>query len=98
MKRFASFDGLQIAYHEWGTASASAPPVVLHHGFVADAASNFELPGIVDALVSAGRRVIGIDARGHGQSEKPHDADRYGFATMSRDLVTLIDLIGTADV
>jgi pimeloyl-ACP methyl ester carboxylesterase len=97
MNRFASFDGLEIAYHEWGTAS-SAPPVFLHHGFVADANSNWVYPGIVDALVGAGRRVIGIDARGHGASEKPHDSARYGFAAMSRDLITLFDVIGTAEV
>ena len=97
MNRFASFDGLEIAYHEWGTAS-SAPPVFLHHGFVADANSNWVYPGVVDALVAAGRRVIGIDARGHGSSEKPHDPSRYGFAAMSRDLITLFDVIGTAEV
>jgi pimeloyl-ACP methyl ester carboxylesterase len=47
MPRFTSFDGVEIAYQEWGTgADASAtsatpaaqlPPVVLHHGFIADA-------------------------------------------------------------
>jgi pimeloyl-ACP methyl ester carboxylesterase len=97
MNRFASFDGLEIAYHEWGSQSAT-PPVFLHHGFVADANSNWVFPGIVDALVAAGRWVIGIDARGHGSSEKPHDPTRYGFAAMSRDLITLFDIIGTAEV
>jgi pimeloyl-ACP methyl ester carboxylesterase len=97
MNRFASFDGLEIAYHEWGTPS-STPPVFLHHGFVADANSNWVYPGIVDALVAGGRRVVGIDARGHGHSEKPHDPARYGFAAMSRDLITLFDIVGTAEV
>jgi pimeloyl-ACP methyl ester carboxylesterase len=97
MKRFASFDGLEIAYHEWGTPGAS-PPVFLHHGFVADANSNWVFTGVVDALVAAGRRVIGIDARGHGSSEKPHDPARYGATIMSRDLITLFDIIGTAEV
>jgi pimeloyl-ACP methyl ester carboxylesterase len=97
MKRFASFDGLEIAYHEWGSPSA-LPPVFLHHGFVADANSNWVFPGIVDALVAAGRYVLGIDARGHGESEKPHDPSRYGFTAMSRDLITLFDIIGTAEV
>ena len=97
MQRFASFDGLEIAYHEWG-APSSTPPVFLHHGFVADANSNWVFPGIVDALVAGGRRVIGIDARGHGQSEKPHDPSRYGFTAMARDLMTLFDIVGTAEV
>ena len=97
MKRFESFDGLEIAYHEWGTHGAS-PPVFLHHGFVADANSNWVFPGIVDALVAAGRWVIGIDARGHGASEKPHDPTRYGATIMSRDLITLFDVIGAPEV
>jgi pimeloyl-ACP methyl ester carboxylesterase len=97
MKRFASFDGVEIAYQEWGPVDGS-PPVVLHHGFVADANANWVNPGIVGALVSAGRRVVGIDARGHGASDKPYDPKCYGTTTMSRDLSLLFDLIGAAQV
>lgn len=99
MERFTSFDGAGIAYQVWGEPS-QLPPVVLHHGFVVDATTNFVGPGIVAALVAAGRRVVAPDARGHGASDKPHDPARYGEPAMARDLGCLLDTLGcaTADV
>lgn len=93
MKRFKTWDELQIAYHEWGERSADAIPVVLHHGFVADANANWVVTGVVQALLERGRWVIAPDARGHGQSEKPHDATRYGEQAMARDLACLVDIV-----
>lgn len=98
MRRFESWDGLEIAYHEWGEGSAVLPPVVLHHGFVADAQANWVATGVVDALTAAGRRVLAPDARGHGRSEKPHDPARYGEQRMARDLAGLFDEIGAPRV
>ncbi len=94
MQRFVSFDGVEIAYHEWGKRDDSIP-VVLHHGYIADATANWVNPGIVDALLEAGRWVVGIDARGHGASDKPYDPKRYGEASMARDLSALFDLVGS---
>jgi pimeloyl-ACP methyl ester carboxylesterase len=94
---FTSWDGTEIAYWTWGEATDS-PPVVVHHGFVAHARANWEAPGVVDALLSAGRQVIGPDARGHGDSQKPHDPAAYGEQRMARDLATLIDLLGAAQI
>ena len=91
-RSFPSFDGVQIAYYQWGGGSV-LPPVVLHHGFVANTKVNWEVPGVVDALVRAGRQVYALDARGHGASGKPHDAASYGEGAMSRDLRMLFDLI-----
>ncbi len=50
MKTFKTWDDIQIAYQEWGGATASSPPVVLHHGFVADANANWVTPGVADPL------------------------------------------------
>jgi pimeloyl-ACP methyl ester carboxylesterase len=97
-KTFRSWDRLEIAYHEWGDEHAPGAPVVLHHGFVADANSNWRAPGVVDALLGAGRRVIAPDARGHGRSEKPHDPARYGEQRMARDLAALLEVIGAEEV
>ena len=99
MKSFKTWDDIQIAYQEWGgEARAASPPVVLHHGFVADADANWVAPGVVDALLAAGHRVIAPDARGHGSSEKPHDPARYGEQRMARDLAVLIDTVGAPEV
>lgn len=103
MPRFSSFDGTEIAYQEWGadaagvadtTQAAALPPVVLHHGFIADANLNWVGPGVVAALVRVGRRVLALDARGHGASEKPHDPSFYGEDKMAADLRRLFDLTG----
>jgi pimeloyl-ACP methyl ester carboxylesterase len=94
---FTSWDGTEIAYWTWGEPTGS-PPVVLHHGFVAHARANWEAPGVVDALLRAGRQVVGPDARGHGDSQKPHDPAAYGEQRMARDLAALIDLLGAAQI
>jgi pimeloyl-ACP methyl ester carboxylesterase len=96
VKRFTAEDGIEIAYETWGTPSERAP-VLLHHGFVADAHLNWVGPGVVDALVRAGRHVVALDARGHGRSGKPHDPALYGERAMARDLRTLVDVLGVAE-
>jgi len=98
MNSFKTWDDIEIAYQEWGEGSTQSPPVVLHHGFVADAEANWVVPGVVDALVGAGRRVIAPDARGHGSSEKPHDPARYGEQRMARDLGVLLDVVDEPEV
>jgi pimeloyl-ACP methyl ester carboxylesterase len=99
--RFRSWDGIEIAYQEWGErtpALVPTPPVVLQHGFVADANANWVATGVVDALLAVDRRVIAPDARGHGASEKPHDPARYGEHQMARDLEALLETCGEPEV
>ena len=83
-----SFDsnGVQIQYVDKG----SGTPVVLLHGFTGTYARHWEGPGVIDALQTAGYRVIAMDCRGHGQSGKPHDAAQYGLE-MVQDVVRLLD-------
>jgi len=87
MASFTSHDGTEIAYDVVG----SGPPVLLHHGFAADAQANWEQPRIVDAIRSSGRRVITMDARGHGRSGKPHAPASYDGLAMVRDVQSLLD-------
>jgi pimeloyl-ACP methyl ester carboxylesterase len=100
MPRFSSFDGIEIAYQEWEAEAETSPlpPVFLHHGFIANANLNWVGPGVVEALVRAGRRVVALDARGHGASGKPHDPGFYGEEKMAADLRRLFDLIGVQQV
>lgn len=93
MPSFKTDDGLSIAYQVWG-GDAAHVPIVLHHGFSASGVINWKAPGIVDVLVAAGRKVVTIDARGHGASDKPHDPALYGEARMARDVSALIDHLG----
>ncbi|AEV86482.1 alpha/beta hydrolase [Actinoplanes sp. SE50] len=98
MATFRSDDGVEIYYEVREGGDGERPPVLLHHGFIADGRTNWELPGIVAALTGAGRRVVTIDARGHGRSGKPHDPGRYGESRMAEDVRALLDLLGATEV
>lgn len=64
-------------------------PVILLHGFIFSAQSNWI--GVFDALSQAYHyRVVALDLRGHGESGKPHDAGRYGVE-MINDVLSLMD-------
>lgn len=97
MPTFRSDDGLEISYRCWGPDDGT-PPVVLQHGFSASAELDWVSTGTVQALTAAGRRVVALDARGHGRSAKPHDPTRYGEGRMAQDVVTLIDVLGAPAV
>lgn len=90
---FPSFDGLEISYEVWGPEEGLGP-VVLSHGFAVDTRVNWFLTGIVDRLAKEGFTVVGMDARGHGRSERPHDPARYGEAAMAKDVAALLDHLG----
>jgi pimeloyl-ACP methyl ester carboxylesterase len=64
-------------------------PVVLIHGFTSSLDANWRLPGIMRAL-SADHQVIAFDCRGHGKSDKPHEASKYGLE-MVEDAIRLLD-------
>jgi pimeloyl-ACP methyl ester carboxylesterase len=76
-------------------------PVVLIHGFTADIDKNWRTgfgvvpeigrqePMIIPALAK-NYRVIALDNRGHGKSDKPHDPKQYGNE-MAEDVVRLLD-------
>lgn len=83
----AYFDagGVRIHYTDEG----EGPPVVLIHGFGANADMNWRLPGITGAL-ARDYRVIALDNRGHGLSDKPEGPASYGME-MVRDVVRLLD-------
>lgn len=91
-RSFLAPDGVRLVYDVWNAEGATRPvPVVLHHGFAADAHTNWVVPGVVNALMADGRMVIALDARGHGRSDKPHDPQLYGHRLMSRDVSALLD-------
>lgn len=84
-----SFDGVKLTYVDEGAGE----PVVLLHGFASDSRTNWRRAGVVDALVGARRRVVAFDARGHGHSDKPHDAAAYENDAMARDASALLDAL-----
>ena len=90
MPEFNSFDGVRLHYE----ARGAGPLVVLLHGFLCSGRIDFEQRGLTDRFAAAGRRVIALDARGHGASDKPTDPSSYGGRAMARDVEALLDHLG----
>ena len=83
---------VEIAYLDEGAGE----PIVLVHGFAASKNVNWIYPTWVSELVKAGRRVIALDVRGHGESAKLYDAAQYEIAIMASDVIALMDHLGIA--
>jgi pimeloyl-ACP methyl ester carboxylesterase len=87
-------DGLRLYYEVHGPDSAR--PIVLVHGFASDYRLNWVGTRWQETLVGAGFRVIGLDCRGHGSSDKPHDPAAYTNAAMAGDVGRLLDELSVA--
>lgn len=84
-----SADGRRIATYLWG--EEDAPTVLAVHGFASSCRDNWGSTGWVRDLTRAGFRVLGVDQRGHGASDKPHHAEDYSMDALVGDLVTVLD-------
>ncbi len=85
-------DGLQLAYFDEGDPSGA--PILLIHGFASTAVVNWVHPGWLKTLGDAGFRVIAIDNRGHGNSDRPHDPEAYYPPLMAADAAALLSHLG----
>ncbi len=85
---YASNEGVRIHYEEEGKGD----PLVLLHGFgvTGDA---WHTGGHVDALNDA-FRVITMDARGHGRSDKPQNPEAYRLPERVGDVTAVLDAAG----
>ena len=82
--RFFDSNGVRIHYIEGG----SGEPIVLLHGNTGSV-EQWLGSGVFQNLAED-YRVIAFDARGHGKSDKPHDAAAYG-QEMALDIFRLLD-------
>lgn len=82
---------LKLFYSDEGTGE----PVVLVHGYRATGNLNWRLTGVI-GLLAPKYRVLTIDNRGHGQSDKPRHAKDYG-AHMAQDVIALLDHLKLKD-
>ena len=96
---FVEANGIRLHYTEWG---GDAPPVVLLHatGFLA------RLWEPIATEMSARFHVYALDARGHGDSDKPvlsgaegpAPAGGYGWEGLAADLMGFLDAVGLVGV
>jgi len=83
-----SNDNLDLAYFDEGEPAGE--PVLLIHGFASNKTINWVNPGWLKTLGDAGYRVIAIDNRGHGESDKPHETEAYTPEKMAGDAIALL--------
>jgi pimeloyl-ACP methyl ester carboxylesterase len=95
MQSFSS-GGVRIAFVDVPPETGAADPVVLVHGFASNHAVNWVNTLWVQALTRAGYRVIALDNRGHGQSEKLYRPEDYDSSVMAGDVRRLLDHLGIA--
>lgn len=81
-------DGVKI----WFELEGDGPPLLLMHGTGATLGI-WRLLGVVEALKSDYKLIL-VDARGHGQSDKPHDPADYLPEPKSKDIEAILDHLG----
>jgi pimeloyl-ACP methyl ester carboxylesterase len=92
MQSFSS-DGVKIAYVDLAPTGETPrhQAVVLVHGFASTHVINWVNTQWTKSLTHAGYRVVALDNRGHGESEKLYDPAAYSSQIMAEDVRRLMD-------
>jgi pimeloyl-ACP methyl ester carboxylesterase len=89
LEGFVDRDGVRVAYEVYGTGEPTilfAPTWTIVHSRIWKA----QLP-----YFARSHRVIAVDPRGNGASDRPHDAEAYAEREMAADLLATMDATGT---
>ncbi|MFX1324869.1 MAG: alpha/beta fold hydrolase [Promethearchaeota archaeon] len=78
-------EGVKIYYEIEG----EGPPVIMIHGFASSIEGNWRATNWIEELKD-NYRVVLLDCRGHGKSDKPHDEALYG-QKMTEDVFKLME-------
>ena len=82
---YANSQGVRIHYKVEG----DGPPLVLQHGYT-QSLERWYQSDYVDALKSHNKLIL-IDARGQGASDKQHDKTAYAWPIMVKDVLTVLN-------
>jgi len=82
---FFDSGGVNLRYLDCGAGD----PVILLHGFALNAEMNWAPTGLLASLPRE-FRLLALDQRGHGRSDKPQDPGGYGSA-FAEDVLNLMD-------
>ena len=80
--------GVKIHYHVEG----DGPPLVMQHGLT-NSLETWYAYGFVQELQKDYRLIL-VDARGHGRSDKPHNPKDYDLKLRVSDILAVIDDLG----
>lgn len=86
-------DGVCVRAYEWG-GNDKRPPVMLVHGYTSYAFWTWIESGAVSRLLDDGRRIIALDLRGHGASDRPASAQFFRARRMAQDVIEVADALG----
>ena len=89
----AKLDTAEIAYWDEGEGDV----ILLIHGFASNAHTNWINVGWTQFLLDNGYRVIAIDNRGHGESQKFYNQDDYLLEKMADDAAALLSHLEVSD-
>ena len=88
-RRWTSPDGLNLYARDYAPAAGEAKlPVIAIHGLTRNSA-DFE--AIAPLLAQSGRRVLAVDVRGRGLSDRAPDPMTYTPDVYARDILALMD-------
>lgn len=93
--RIAMPDSARLAVHVTGPADGR--PLLLLHGLMSNAETNWVRFGTAERLVAAGFRCIMPDFRGHGQSDTPTHPAAYPSGVLVSDVAAVVAALGLAD-
>ena len=80
--------GVKIHFHVEG----DGPPLVMQHGLT-NSLQTWYAYGFVEELKKDYRLIL-VDARGHGRSDKPHDPKDYDLKLRVSDILAVMDDLG----
>ena len=87
-------DGTDIAYD----CTGEGLPVVLIHGFGASRQITWANTSWYQTMGRAGHKIIAIDCRGHGESQKPHEPAAYHEGRMAMDIIAVLAALEIPEV
>lgn len=85
---YANNNGIRLHYEVEG----EGPPLILHQGF-AGCIEDWRDFGLSEGL-KRHHRLIYVETRGHGDSDKPHDPEAYEPSLLASDIVAILDDVG----
>jgi pimeloyl-ACP methyl ester carboxylesterase len=91
-RRWSSSDGLSLYARDYAAAPGQAKlPVIAIHGLTRNSA---DFDAIAPLIAQSGRRVLAVDIRGRGQSDRAPDPMTYQPQVYAQDVLTLMRDLG----
>lgn len=93
-RRWLSADGLSLYARDYPAAAGpDRLPVICVHGLTRNSK---DFGSLAPWIAGQGRRVLAVDVRGRGRSDRSPDPMRYRPAIYARDMIALMDTLGIA--